>query len=72
MKKKLKIKKGDRVKINAMGITVEGVVDSANNYDQWGTKPDCWYIELTSDSGKSHYWKQDRDGGSVELLLPEW
>ena len=69
---KLEIKAGDRVEIKAMGITVEGVVNSANNYNQWGRKPDCWYIELTSDSGKSHYWKQDQDGGSVRLLPKKW
>ena len=68
MAKKLIIKEGDRVEIKAQGITVTGTVDSANNYNQWGTKPDCWYIELTSDSGNYHYWKQGVDGGTVRLL----
>ena len=80
----MNIQKGDRVRITqpsaGHGIFQsfgagwgEGIVLTANNYSRNG-KPN-WYIELEKDKvhGRNWqtgygYWKQQQDGGTVELI----
>lgn len=59
------IKQGDRVRIAGLGLSTDtGTVLDANWWRDAG-----WYIELTWDDGIGYgYWKQDYDGGHVELL----
>jgi hypothetical protein len=70
----MEIKKGDIVKITNQNIAVEGKVDSAINY---GTDDNPnWYIEIKVTRGITHntpigmaaYWKQQIDGGTVEMI----
>jgi hypothetical protein len=63
------ISPGDVVRIKSQGITVEGVVHSASNYNQRDPETDCWYIEVINETTDLvHYWKQDLDGGEVEVI----
>ena len=64
----MEIKKGDRVKINSLGLTIVGEVLSAVNYKNYFEEKDNWYIEIISDSNEYHYWKQKEDGGEVRKL----
>lgn len=62
-----KIKKGDIVKITCNGVWTECEVRSTTN---WGTDDSPnWYIECVSTlSGLAAYWKQQIDGGTVEMV----
>lgn len=75
--KTISIKPGDEVKISLpAGYSVEGKVISAFH---WGER-DGWYIELNKYLNTERnrnldltqtsygYWKQGRDGGTVEKL----
>ena len=80
---KLKIQKGDRVRItvprtehsNFGAGWGEGIVLTAANNEWDPDKPANWYIEIQKDKvgGRNWqkgygYWKQGCDGGTVELL----
>lgn len=55
------LKAGDRITVSIPGFTATGTVLSASFY---GPR-DGWFIEMKSDGGRYHYWKQGSDGGSV-------
>jgi hypothetical protein len=67
--KKLVIRPGDTVTIRSHGLVRTGVVHSASNYGNlpWSPEP-CWYIEYEDPKYGAGYWKQDDDGGTVELV----
>ena len=70
----MKIIKGDRIAITAKGRTVTGTVVSAQNHIARAGAPDCWYIEFTDTQRGDDfgYWKQDQDGGTVEVIAPKF
>ncbi|MEO2202147.1 hypothetical protein ABGV42_00130 [Paenibacillus pabuli] len=59
----IEVNRGDRIKIQAQGITVIGDVYSANFYAYDGG----WYIEVENANvpGGYSYWKQGQDGGKI-------
>lgn len=58
-----RLEKGTEVKIQAQGITVTGLVKSADN---WGTETNPnWYIEVVGYREGYRYWKQNYDGGQL-------
>ena len=62
------IKQGDRITITTpIALTrnhqLSGTVIDAN----WW-RSDGWYIEFDADTGGYCYWKENMDGGCVELL----
>lgn len=59
----MEIKRGDVVRIKARGVVREGVVSSAEFIQ--GT----WGIELRDARHGPVYWKQESDGGTVEVLV---
>ena len=68
----LDIQPGDRVCIKALGITVCGLVHSANHYgfdrnEDGEITGGGWYIELLKANvpGGYSYWKQGIDGGHI-------
>lgn len=69
---------GHPVTITCRGRKVEGVVIRANNYFDYETLEDDWYIEFRSKSNRSRdnhpdggygYWKQGIDGGTCEFPI---
>ena len=65
----LDIKKGDTIIVYSQNTSRTGIVDSASNYGNLPWKPEpCWYIEFTDPVHGAVYWKQDGDGGTVEVL----
>lgn len=60
--------KGTRIRIRSGGHTIEGFVDTAQNFGSVGQ--DDWYIEGFVD-GDYFYWKQQIDGGTMEVLDAE-
>lgn len=66
------IRIGDVVKITAQGTTRQGTVVSASNYgNRYQDDPPCWYIELNDPYRGPVYWKQDADGGTVEVITSQ-
>jgi len=68
------IKVGQQVTITVKGNEFTGEVKSAQRfYDYSLPKIDgrpqvnCWYIEMVDADGYGYYWRQDMDGGTVEL-----
>ena len=54
------LEKGDRVKIELQDYAVEGIVLSANWYDDGG-----YYVEMKDDKDGYHYWKQIYEPGDI-------
>lgn len=61
---------GDRIRIISGGYVVEGIVTQAANWGVGGEED--WYIQFDRTKGGRGpgpgYWKQQYDGGTVELL----
>lgn len=63
---KVDVKPGDTVRITTRQATSYGVVKTAKNYGSSGN--DDWYITLTDPDHGPVYWKQQQDGGAVEVI----